>query len=795
MVLRNSTGLTLKNAGSGASLSASNTVAISVSVPAQFSPAGWAVADLGTGGDVRLTLVALPSDGGSSLTGVEYDVDGSGAWVSLSGVALGDYDLSGFTDGQPVNIRVRAVNSQGQGPASASKPVTPTLSTGSVPSSFSATSWDVVDSGAGVDAAIKVYELPPDNGDPITDLQVQVGAGAWASLSGEGKGVYSLATSSDGLSSSVSLRAINASGPSAGAVAKSVTTTTAANKPGVFLPGDWSISDSQHGGEAAITIANLPSSVEQILEIQARVDGGVWQELEGVETGTYSLRGRFTDGQQASVDVRAVNWFGAGTASASKTVTTSDAFTGTPTVVSDNSSFQSAIAAAVAGSVILIASSVAAGDFSANNRNVPAPGVKISAQAGAVVQQMSLDNVDGAWIDAVNFEWDNRAGTDFVGGPSNYALNFVDCARARVSNVDMDLDPQQTDAPGTNQPIATLDKRYGGIYSIRSDGEIWGFDIRKCRDCMVHKSGAWFVHDGNISRIYEDGITGDITDWVVKDVYGTLFEGTYVRTYGVDSTANMVVGETYTKGDQVIEIETIVDGTTIHGRINNYDLPTIGIFTGPSSKTFNVTSAGGEVPGKNIHGDFWQGIQSGAGRALRCIIKRCLAGRTLGQPTTTIAQEPNSQMLLGQFNAGTFGWSPCIVIGCVSLLGNPWFQKWDGCANGVIAFCNGIWPGRQIRHRMEISQFLGPMRIENNTGDSNFGNGTIVNDQGGHTVAPTIQNNVFVDGNNGDQALAYTDLTPIHTIAKLRPILGGVLDTGNGGGISLGGFWKLFPAP
>lgn len=93
--------------------------------PAQFAGGGWTVTDLATEGDIRIAISALPDDGGSPITALEYQVDG-GAWVSLGGTGTGNYDRSGFTDAVQVAIAIRAVNLIGNGVASASKNVTPT---------------------------------------------------------------------------------------------------------------------------------------------------------------------------------------------------------------------------------------------------------------------------------------------------------------------------------------------------------------------------------------------------------------------------------------------------------------------------------------------------------------------------------------------------------------------------------------------------------------------------------------------------------------------------------------------
>jgi hypothetical protein len=99
--------------------------AVAPTAPAQFGTGDWSVSDDGTGGDITITITALPSDGGSAITDLEYQLDG-GSWVSLAGTTTGDYPVSGLTDDVEYDVSIRAVNGIGNGTASATKAVTPT---------------------------------------------------------------------------------------------------------------------------------------------------------------------------------------------------------------------------------------------------------------------------------------------------------------------------------------------------------------------------------------------------------------------------------------------------------------------------------------------------------------------------------------------------------------------------------------------------------------------------------------------------------------------------------------------
>jgi len=93
--------------------------------PAQFGAGDWSVADDETVDGALLTISTLPSDGGSAITDLEYQVDG-GSWVSLGDTTTGPYGITGLTYNTSQSIAIRAVNAIGNGDPSATKSVTPT---------------------------------------------------------------------------------------------------------------------------------------------------------------------------------------------------------------------------------------------------------------------------------------------------------------------------------------------------------------------------------------------------------------------------------------------------------------------------------------------------------------------------------------------------------------------------------------------------------------------------------------------------------------------------------------------
>lgn len=93
--------------------------------PAQTNSGEWSVVDNATDGDITISITTLPFNGGSAITDLQYQLDG-GSWVSLGSAVIGDYPVSGLVNNQEYDVAVRAVNAIGNGPASATKPVTPT---------------------------------------------------------------------------------------------------------------------------------------------------------------------------------------------------------------------------------------------------------------------------------------------------------------------------------------------------------------------------------------------------------------------------------------------------------------------------------------------------------------------------------------------------------------------------------------------------------------------------------------------------------------------------------------------
>lgn len=96
-----------------------------LTAPSAFTAGQWSVADAATGGTATVTVTSLPSNGGSAITAIQYQV-GAGAWTNSGISSTGSFNITGLTNGVSVNIKIRAVNAIGNGPDSDTKSVTPT---------------------------------------------------------------------------------------------------------------------------------------------------------------------------------------------------------------------------------------------------------------------------------------------------------------------------------------------------------------------------------------------------------------------------------------------------------------------------------------------------------------------------------------------------------------------------------------------------------------------------------------------------------------------------------------------
>lgn len=89
-------------------------------VPNAFEDEDWSIAPGDADADV--TIHALPDDGGSAITDIEYRLDG-GSWISSGGTS--SFTIADLTNDHEYAVELRAVNAVGAGAAGDVKSVTP----------------------------------------------------------------------------------------------------------------------------------------------------------------------------------------------------------------------------------------------------------------------------------------------------------------------------------------------------------------------------------------------------------------------------------------------------------------------------------------------------------------------------------------------------------------------------------------------------------------------------------------------------------------------------------------------
>jgi putative cell wall-binding protein len=239
---------------------------------------------------------------GSPITGYDYELNGSGNWVS-SGATATPLAIAGLVNGTQYSVRIRAVSAIGAGQPSAAVLATPQA----LPGAPSITSTAV-----GVGSATIAFTPGFSGGAAITDYQYQLNGGSWVS-SGSSTSPFTITGLANGTTYSVAIRAVNATGPGAASPSSSVTTPDLPAAPVVssVVPGDSSVS-------IAFTPGATGGSTITSYQYQLTV-AGAWTTAPSL-TSPIAVSA-LVNGTTYAVSVRAVNAVGTGPGSVAQPAT------------------------------------------------------------------------------------------------------------------------------------------------------------------------------------------------------------------------------------------------------------------------------------------------------------------------------------------------------------------------------------------------------------------------------------------------------------------------------------------
>ncbi len=272
-----------------------------------------------TEGNAQLSAAwSAPNNGGSAITRYElqYRKGSSGAWTLISsGIGTRtNHTITGLTNGDSYEVRVRAVNTRGDGAWSGSSIATPVA----VPNTPTALTLTVGNTQLGV-----AWSAPTDTGgSPITRYKLQYrkgSSGAWTPITsdiGSTRTNHTIAGLTNGDSYEVQVRAENAQGTSPWSSSASATPATVP-----VAPADPTLTVGNTQLSAAWSAPNNGGSAITRYELQYRKgSSGAWTLISSGIGTSHTITG-LTNGDSYEVRVRAVNAQGDGAWSGSSTAT------------------------------------------------------------------------------------------------------------------------------------------------------------------------------------------------------------------------------------------------------------------------------------------------------------------------------------------------------------------------------------------------------------------------------------------------------------------------------------------
>lgn len=177
-----------------------------VDVPSGTSVPDAPTALIATPGNSSASIsFSAGADGGAAITKYQYSINDGGSWSDAEAGTTSPVSITGLTNGTDYSIKLRALNSVGDGTASAAVSVTP-RTTPSAPT--------VLVANPGDGSASIVFSAGADGGASITKYQVKVGNGSWTDVVGTTSPI-TVTGLTNYVTVGLRLRAVNAAGAGA----------------------------------------------------------------------------------------------------------------------------------------------------------------------------------------------------------------------------------------------------------------------------------------------------------------------------------------------------------------------------------------------------------------------------------------------------------------------------------------------------------------------------------------------------------------------------------------------------
>lgn len=259
-----------------------------VNVPDAFVDANWSVATGSGANELDIAIASLPADNNDPITNVQYDIDGSGTWINLPAYAgTGTYTVTMAAASTSYGIRLRAVNSAGNGAAGNTESATSGGGAATVPSAFVDADWSVAAGSDHKDLDITIATLPNNGGAAITDIEYDVDAsGSWVSLGTAVTGTTTVTMAAGNTSYAIRLRAVNSVGNATAGNSESAT-SKALTITGYSFNGTDTISFSLNGTGTLYT-STTASTETDAADIENGV-GAIDTDTDVLSSGTNNI--------------------------------------------------------------------------------------------------------------------------------------------------------------------------------------------------------------------------------------------------------------------------------------------------------------------------------------------------------------------------------------------------------------------------------------------------------------------------------------------------------------------------